>query len=133
MSASRWNLVYLATALVMALALVGLIAVVPEFKGATDWTGQLIEGGWMAWSFPVALFFWIIAAILIVFSFLALRFPEKSRRGVLRIYTTRGDRLFITLLGSAFINIAWLGLTDQPQWQALFVCLLYGIAVFRFV
>jgi predicted small integral membrane protein len=53
--------------------------------------------------------------------------------GVLRIETTRGDRLFITLLGSAFINLAWLGLVDSHQWAALIVCLLYAAAVFRWV
>ena len=47
--------------------------------------------------------------------------------------TTRGDRLFITLLGSAFINLAWLGLIGGPQWWALVVCLAYAAAVFRYV
>jgi hypothetical protein len=53
---------------------------------------------------------------------LAIRFPETPRIGILRIETTRGDRLFITLLGSAFINIAWLGLTDPPsggRWRSV--------------
>ena len=44
---------------------------------------------------------------------LAIRFPETPRVGILRIETTRGDRLFITLLGSAFINLAWLGLVGR--------------------
>lgn len=133
MSSSRWNYIYLVTALIFGLAFMGLIFAVPEYKGETDWTGQLISGGWMAWSFPVALFVWLVAATLVVFSFLALRFPEKPRLGILRISTTRGDRLFITLLGSAFINTGWLGLTDFPQWQALFLCLGWALAVFRFV
>ncbi|WP_333835258.1 DUF2160 domain-containing protein [Rubrimonas sp.] len=88
---------------------------------------------WMAWTWPTAAFFAIIAALLALFTFLAIRFPETPRTGVLRIETTRGDRLFITLLGSAFVNIAWLGLTDQPQWGALIVCALWAAAVFRWV
>ncbi|MEO0991029.1 MAG: DUF2160 family membrane protein, partial [Pseudomonadota bacterium] len=32
---------------------------------------------------------------------------------------TRGDRLFIGLLGSAYIFLAWLGLTDALLWAPL--------------
>ncbi|MGC8203764.1 DUF2160 domain-containing protein [Aliiroseovarius sp. PTFE2010] len=88
---------------------------------------------WMAWTWPTAVFFIIIAGLLIVFTVLAIRDPETPRIGVLGIETTRGDRLFITLLGSAFLNLAWLGLIDAPQWGALIVCLIYAAAVFRWV
>jgi predicted small integral membrane protein len=88
---------------------------------------------WMAWTVPTAIFFVVIASLLMVFSIIAIRYPESPRVGVLRIETTRGDRLFITLLGSAFINLAWLGLVSLPQWGALIVCLLYATAVFRWV
>ena len=54
---------------------------------------------WMAWTLPTALFFAVIAAILVTFTILAIKFPEVPRIGILRIETTRGDRLFITLLG----------------------------------
>jgi predicted small integral membrane protein len=30
--------------------------------------------------------------------------------------TTRGDRLFIGLLGAAFIHLGWLGFTELPLW-----------------
>jgi predicted small integral membrane protein len=88
---------------------------------------------WMAWTLPTAIFFVVIAALLITFTVLAIKFPETPRKGVLRIETTRGDRLFITLLGSAFINLAWLGLVGANQPYALIVCLLYAAAVFRWV
>ncbi|EEX13378.1 conserved hypothetical protein [Citreicella sp. SE45] len=88
---------------------------------------------WMAWTWPTAAFFATIAALLAIFTVLAIRFPETPRMGVLRIETTRGDRLFITLLGSAFINLAWLGLVGQAQPAALIVCLIYAGAVFRWV
>ena len=87
----------------------------------------------MAWTWPTAAFFAIIAALLILFTLLAIRRPETPRVGALGIETTRGDRLFITLLGSAFINLAWLGLTDLPQWWALGLCALYAAGVFRWV
>lgn len=88
---------------------------------------------WMAWTWPTATFFMVIAAILVTFTVLAIKFPEMPKRGVLKIETTRGDRLFITLLGSAFINLAWLGVIGASQPFALVVCLIYAAAVFRWV
>jgi predicted small integral membrane protein len=88
---------------------------------------------WMAFTWPTATFFIVIATLLIVFTVLAMRYPEVPRKGILQIETTRGDRLFITLLGSAFLNLAWLGLLSAPQWGALVVCFFYALAVFRWV
>ncbi|MDF1619763.1 DUF2160 domain-containing protein [Pseudothioclava nitratireducens] len=88
---------------------------------------------WMAWTVPTAIFFAVIATLLITFTVLAIKFPETPRTGILRIETTRGDRLFITLLGSAFINLAWLGLVGASQPYALILCLIYAAAVFRWV
>lgn len=88
---------------------------------------------WMAWTLPTAIFFGVIAALLITFTVLAIKFPETPRVGILRIETTRGDRLFITLLGSAFLNLAWLGIVGANQPYALILCLIYAAAVFRWV
>lgn len=88
---------------------------------------------WMAWTWQTATFFAIIAATLVTFTVLAIKYPETPRKGVLRMDTTRGDRLFITLLGSAFINLAWLGLLSTPQWGALIVSFVYALAVFRWI
>ena len=88
---------------------------------------------WMAWTWPTAAFFAVIALLLIAFTVLAIRFPETPRRGILGIETTRGDRLFITLLASAFVNLAWLGLAIAPQPYALLACLVLAALIFRFV
>ena len=40
---------------------------------------------WMAWTWPTAIFFAVIATLLITFTFLAIRFPETPRMGILRI------------------------------------------------
>lgn len=88
---------------------------------------------WMAWTAPTAIFFLIIACLLVLFTVLAIRYPETPRIGVLRIETTRGDRLFITLLGSAFVCLGWLALFGAPIWGALIACLIYAAAVFRWV
>ena len=88
---------------------------------------------WMAWTWPTALFFAGIASLLMLMTFLAAKRPSAPRIGVLGIETARGDRLFITLLGSAFINLAWIGLTDAPQYLALIVCAVFAFVVFRWV
>ncbi|MBX9455173.1 MAG: DUF2160 domain-containing protein [Rhizobium sp.] len=93
-----------------------------------------MKGGWMAWSFPGALFFLTIALLLSLMAVWEYAAPGGSpRTGILRFETTRGDRLFISLLGSAFIHLAWLGLTSANLWWALALSLVYAIGVFRLV
>ena len=133
MTASRWNTIYLVTGGVLAAILAALIAVTPRTEDGIDWFGPMIPGGWMAWTFPVALFFYVIACLLILFTLLVIRFPETPRRGILRLETTRGDRLFIMLLGSAFINLGWLFFFGAPLTWPLILSLLYAAAVFRWV
>lgn len=133
MTAARWNSLYLGLGVIMAAILGFLFWSVPRDDSGMLWFDPMIPGGWMAWTFPVALFFFLIASLLIIFTLLAIRFPETPRRGVLRIETTRGDRLFITLLGSAFINLVWLFFFGAPLTWPLILSLLYAIAVFRWV
>ncbi|MGY9012634.1 MAG: DUF2160 family membrane protein, partial [Rhodobacterales bacterium] len=45
--------------------------------------------------------------------------------------TTRGDRLFISLLGSVYIFLAWLGLMGMPLWTPLGLSLIWGVFCFR--
>ena len=56
---------------------------------------------WMAWTLPTAIFFVLLAATLAVMTWLAAAYPEAERVGILRIPTTRGDRLFISLIMAA--------------------------------
>ena len=58
---------------------------------------------------------------------------RRPRRGIFGLDTTRGDRLFITLLGSAFIFLAWLGIFGVPLWGGLALALLWAFVVFRWV
>ena len=134
MTQSRWSSIYLATAAVLLAALGFLVWATPRTEDGFAWTDPMIPGGWMAWTFPTALFFWCIASILTLFTILAIRFPETPRKGILRIETTRGDRLFITLLGSAFIHLATLGILGADLiWVAPILSLIYAAAVFRWV
>ena len=89
---------------------------------------------WMAWTWPTAAFFAFIALCLISMSVWEYAVPGGApRKGILRLDTTRGDRLFISLLGTAFILLAWLGVLGAPLWVPLGISILYAIAVFRWV
>lgn len=73
---------------------------------------------WMAWTLPSALFFIGIANVLLIMTILEIRKPCVERKGWLPISTTRGDRLFIGLLSSAFVHLLFLGLSDLSLWIA---------------
>lgn len=87
---------------------------------------------WMAWTWETAVFFAAIATALGIMTTLALLRPETERIGVLGLPTTRGDRLFLSLLGAAFIHLGWLALAGEaPVWGASILSLFYAAAVFR--
>ena len=88
---------------------------------------------WMGWTMPTTIFFVSIAFALIIMFIWSVKAPQAPRVGILRIETTPGDRLFISLLGSAFICLAWLFMFCSPIWWALAVCALFAIAVFKWV
>ncbi len=68
---------------------------------------------WMAWTAPVAIFFFCIVLMLAGMTVWELKSPTVMRKGFLPIATTRGDRLFIGLLGAAYINLAFIGLAGH--------------------
>jgi len=89
---------------------------------------------WMAWTWPTAAFFLFILSALVCMGIWEWKRPGGApRRGIFTLDTTRGDRLFITLLGSAFIGLGWLGLFGTPLWGALIIALAWGYFVFRWV
>jgi len=86
---------------------------------------------WMYWTTPTAIFF--ISIFLMIGGMLVweLVSPTIERRGFLMIPTTRGTRFFLGLLGSAYIHLAWLGLTDLALWIATIISLFWVIVVMR--
>ena len=86
---------------------------------------------WMAWTAPTASFFGVIALLLAVYTVWGIRSPSLPRRGLLPMSTTRGDRLFVGLMGSAFIHLAWVGLTDASVWFAVGLSLLFMVFIAR--
>jgi predicted small integral membrane protein len=104
---------------------------------------------WMAWTLPTAIFFVMLSMTLAVMTWLAVAYPEAERVGILRIPTTRGDRLFISLIMTAVIHLMWIGLvgTDtiatlpigeegiefSSLWLATVISLVSAVAIFRTV
>src|ERR1700751_3467542 len=104
---------------------------------------------WMAWTLPTAIFFAALGCTLAVMTWLAAVYPEAERVGVLRIPTTRGDRLFLSLILTAIIHLAWIGFvgTDtiatlpigeegieaSSLWLATLISLGAAVVIFRTV
>lgn len=86
---------------------------------------------WMAWTLPTAAFFSTIAVILVCMTVYELKSPCVERRGFLPIETTRGDRLFIGLLTSAYIHLTYLAVTDMALWIALVISCVWLFVVMR--
>ncbi len=130
----RWQIPLVSVLVVYALAVWLLMTQLPQRDGQIDFFGSLVPGGWMAWSFPTALFFLTIFLLLALMAVWEYARPGGHPRvGILRFETTRGDRLFISLLGAAFIHLAWLGLVSSNLWWALALSVVYAIGVFRYV
>jgi len=89
---------------------------------------------WMAWTWQTATFFGFIGALLIVMTIWEWRSPGGNpRRGVLGIDTTRGDRLFVSLLAAAFIHLLWLAFIGTPLWPATLLSVVVAVLIFRYV
>ena len=104
---------------------------------------------WMAWTLPTAIFFVALASTLAVMTYLAAVYPEAERVGVLSIPTTRGDRLFISLITAAVIHLLWIafagtdvlatlpigeeGFEISSLWLASGISLATAVLIFRTV
>ena len=113
-----------------------LLTLVPEVASAqnTDPTGVSFLG-WMAWTWQTAVFFTCIATALLVMTVWEIARPGGDPRepGILGIDTTRGDRLFISLLSAAYIHLAWLAFFSGPLWWASIIALIWAAAVAKWV
>jgi predicted small integral membrane protein len=88
----------------------------------------------MAWTWQTATFCIFIGLLLVGMVIWEWRSPGGApRRGVLRIETTRGDRLFISLLSAAYIHLGWLALIGTPLWGATLISVVVAVLVFRYV
>ena len=103
---------------------------------------------WMAWTPVTGAFFAAVAVMLVTMIWLARRRPEVEQVGILGIATTRGDRLFVSLVLAAVIHLAWIGFVGvapiatlpigggielSSLWLASTISLVAAVIVFRTV
>ena len=84
---------------------------------------------WMAWTVPTAIFFAVIFICVVWLTAWEILRPCVKRRGFLPMATTRGDRYFLVLVGSALIHIVCfsIGLVKTPI--VLGACAVYAAAI----
>ena len=89
---------------------------------------------WMAWTWPTAVFFIAIFTSIAAMGFWEYKVPGGGpRHGIFGLDTTRGDRLFISILGSCFIMLAWVGIVSDTIWGGLVVACVWAVFIFRWV
>ncbi len=89
---------------------------------------------WMAWTWQTAVFFAAIAALLVLMTVLEIRRPGgNARDGILGLRTTRGDRLFISLLTAAYVHILWLFFFGMPLTWAVVISLVLAAIIWKWV
>lgn len=115
-------------------AMVVLVASDAAFAQNTDATGVSFLG-WMAWTWQTALFFICVAGALLAMTVWEVARPGGDPRepGIFGIDTTRGDRLFISLLSAAYIHLAWLALFSGPLWWASIIAVIWAAAIAKWV
>ncbi len=86
---------------------------------------------WMAWTPVTAAFFCSIATILACMTFYEIKVPCIERKGFLPIPTTRGDRLFIALISSAYVHLLFIGFTEMSLWIPLTLCVIWLTVLLR--
>jgi predicted small integral membrane protein len=79
----------------------------------------------MVWTVPTAIFFVVIALVLVGMTIWQILAPSPERRGFLPIPTTPGDRLFVGLTVSAYMHLAWIGLVGSSLWIASIASLIW--------
>lgn len=128
--------------LIFALSLVAGLPAFAQSSGSAakdaaekgfSWTDPLWPSFWMAWTpATFALFCGIFGAIAVIGILEGKKYRDGLERvGILGLTTTLGDRLFISLLGTAYIFLAWLGIVGQPLWFPLAISIVWAIFCFR--
>jgi predicted small integral membrane protein len=104
--------------------LAGIVVFIGVLAGIAYFWGQSASAPNLAW---------IVCLLLGMCVWEAFSPGGGPRIGILRFETTRGDRLFLSLLGSGFIHLAWLGLVGPDLWKALGISIAYALLVFTLV
>jgi predicted small integral membrane protein len=87
---------------------------------------------WMCWTWQSAVGFGILGTILLTMTIWDVLKPSVPRRGIMPFATTRGDRLFLSIVIFLLIHFTWLALwpTFIVAWP-LVLALIMTILVMR--
>jgi predicted small integral membrane protein len=84
----------------------------------------------MYWTLPTLIFIGSIITLLITLSFWDMKDPGYAREGLLPIETTRGDRVFMSILVTGCTFCIWLFTVSMT---AVWAVLLLGAAAAVFI
>lgn len=86
---------------------------------------------WMAWSSTSAMFFIGIGLILLCMTIAEMKWPSIERKGFLPVVTSRGDRVFIALLSSAFLHLGFLAFGEISLYVPLAISVVWFFILLR--
>ncbi len=99
---------------------------------SAEWWQQPL-GSWMAWNrVTIAFFLYVFGSIAAMGVWEYFAPGGNPRKGVFALDTTRGDRLFMSHVGTCAIFLAWLGLYGNPLWGAVVLSIAWIVFVFRY-
>jgi predicted small integral membrane protein len=88
---------------------------------------------WMNWTIPTLLFVGAIIVMLISLSIWDAKDPGWARKGLLPIETTRGDRVFMSILTTLSVFCLWLYfLGTTAVWGVLIVGATATVGIMNF-
>ena len=86
---------------------------------------------WMAWTTGTAFFVGSVFVGLGLLSALAIVRPSTPRKGLLPMPTARGDRIYVSLLGTGLIHIVLLATTSLPMTIGLILSAVWTVVILR--
>lgn len=87
--------------------------------------------GWMYWTWQSAVFFGAILGCIAFLTMVDLRRPAGHRKGWLPIATTRGDRLFLSIIAAIGLHLIWIAVAGlNAVWAASLGAVVLAVALF---
>lgn len=88
------------------------------------------EFRWMQWNWVGSVFFILLFLSITGLTIWDIVSPGCSKKGFLPIPTTRGDRLFIGIMGSIGLTLIWLAIVgNHALWLILVIVAIYNLAL----
>ncbi len=87
---------------------------------------------WMYWTYQSAIGFGLLFGMLAVITFVDTKKPSFETKGFLPMPTTRGDRVFISVVSFFFLVLLWLRyVPDLTGWVVVIVGIVNAVIVMK--